>query len=106
MPETFPVLDPDTGTLTDVEHFSITEVAEMLHISRTTAYKAMAEDHWPHMTIVKRVWMSGADVAAVVAGMRRNDAAIPEAEHGVRLGLVIPGEADETHGDQDPGGVR
>jgi len=110
MPETFPVLNRRTGVLEDTEHLTIQEVAARLHVSESWARKTAVEDHWPHMTLGKRSWFSTEDLATIVAGLRRNDVVVPEAdESSIPLGLSVPPDPwliPDSPADQDPGGVR
>lgn len=110
MPETFPVIDPATRERIDVLHYRITEVADMLHMGTTTAYRLLKEEDWPHLQIANRVWVSEADLAAIIDGMRRGrpSAAVPQAEHPAPLGLAVPADPEPADGtpDSDPGGVR
>jgi hypothetical protein len=105
MPETFPVADPNTGELVDTPHYSIDELAAMLHVHATTANRLMRRERWPHFTVNRRAWFSPSDVLAVVASMRRNDE--PDVPEGPppTLGLVVPDD-DAPEGDADPGGIR
>lgn len=109
MPQTFPVLDPATGVLTDTDYYTITEVADMLHVSQSKAYRLMRADGWPHLQIGNAVWLSPQDVGAVVESMRRNDGPVPEgAESQPGLGIPVPADpwVSDDDADQDPGGVR
>lgn len=115
MPETFPVVDETTGALRDVPHYSVVEVAEMLHLHESTVRRLMRVERWPHMEIGNRAWFAAPDVTAALASMRRNDGggegpAEHPADDGADdgepgpLGLVLPD--DDEPGDPDPGGIR
>lgn len=113
MPESFPVVDPTSGELRDVPHYSVAEVAGLLHMGTTTAYRLMHDEGWPHLQIAKRAWISAPDLAAILQGMRRNDdgtAHLPEPEPDAPrhpLGLALPPDPAPVNGpDGDPGGVR
>jgi hypothetical protein len=100
MPETFPVADPTTGALVETPHFSVDEVAHMIHVHPSTVHRLMRRDHWPHLEVANRYWFAESDVTAALARMRRNDEPdLPDAPPGVR-GLVLPPDDDDGADDE------
>jgi hypothetical protein len=103
MPESFPVADPTTGTLTPTPHYSVDEVAAMIHVHPSTVHRLMRRDRWPHLAIANRIWFAEADVLAALAHMRRNDEPdLPPPPPG-RLGLALP--PDDPDEGADDGSV-
>lgn len=88
MPEYFPTRDPKTGELVDTEYFTLDEIAAKLHVSAPTARKLIAENHWPHLVIVRRIYMSAADIGDALDMLRVGP--IPESTEPPALGWAIP----------------
>lgn len=106
MPVKFPEWDDTENRLVERDYFSLSEVATMLHMSRSTAYEAMRAERWPYLKVARRVWISQTNLRTILDQMRHNDDGTAYAEgddDGPALGLAMPPDDD---GDQDPGGVR
>lgn len=103
MPVTFPEWDDNENRLVDRDYLSLSEVAAMLHMSRTTAYDRLKADGWPYLQVANRIWISERDLVVILAGMRHNAGPqVPEGD-GAALGEPLP--ADDW-ADADGGGVR
>lgn len=93
MPERFPVHTGDG--FTEVDHYSLGEVADLFHMHRETARRLMRTEQWPHLRIGKVAWFTEADVAEILAHMRRNGVSEDTGEGAGPLGVVMPPEADD-----------
>jgi len=90
MPVPFPTLDPETGELTQVDYFTLGEVAALLHVSHTTVRRRILADEWPHLTIAQTHYMSAAHIAQVVDMHTVEPApAVPEDPRPPRLGTPL-----------------
>lgn len=67
MPVVFPTLDPATGELVDRTYYTVEEAADRLHVSHSTVRRRILAGEWPHLTIAHAHYMSGEDLARVVA---------------------------------------
>ena len=101
MPTPYPVLDPDSGTLVEVDHYSVGEFADMFHMSATTVRRRIRAGEWVVFEPLPGVYMFTAEqVAAARAAMThrveppRPD--LPEAPR--RLGVPVD--------DSDMEGIR
>ena len=102
MPVTFPEWDETENRLVDRDYLSLSEVAAMLHMSRTTAYDRLKADHWPYLQVANRIWVSERDLVTIVRSMRHNDGP-PPADDGAALGEPLP---EDPWPEADGGGVR
>lgn len=96
MPTDFPVLDPDSGTLVPVPHWTIGEVAAMFGISLSTARRRVKEGEWSTWEPMAGVHWMTAEQIAEARERRLHPAApppppdLPEAPR--RLGTVVDPE--------------
>lgn len=92
MPVTFPEWDETENRLVERDYLSLTEVATLLHMGRTTAWDRLQAEHWPYLRVANRIWISERDLVTILAGMRHNANGVPDGEPGP-LGEPLP--ADE-----------
>ena len=92
MPTPFPVLTDDG--LTEVDHYSLAEVARMLHMGYSTAQRDVHRQKWPHVKVAHRFWFSEADIAQILRILRPYDGP-EERTEPAPLGLVVPPEGDD-----------
>jgi hypothetical protein len=105
MPEIFPTYDPETRQIVDVSYFTLTEIAEMLHLHRQTAKNMIEAEDWPRLVIAKKIYVAADDFGRALDGMRRGG--IPDdPDDAPRLGIPIPRDPFLTQPADDSGGVR
>jgi len=67
MPTPFPELDPDSGTLVQVDYYAVGEVADMFHMSHSTVRRRIRAGEWPSFEPVNGTYyLSAHHVAEVV----------------------------------------
>lgn len=103
MPVTFPEWDEAENRLVDRDYRSLSEVAAMLHIARSTAYERLREDGWPYLQVANRIWISERDLRVILAGMRHNGGAEIPSGSATALGEPLP---EDPWPEADGGGVR
>jgi hypothetical protein len=70
MPTAYPVYDPDSGTLVEVDHYSVGEFAAMFHMSPATVRRRIKAGEWTVFEPLPGVYMfTPEQVAEARAGM-------------------------------------
>jgi hypothetical protein len=86
MPVDFPRLDADTGELVQVKHYTVDEVAAMLHASSNTVRRHCYDDSWPHVRIARHTYMTAEHVERIMELHTVDPDELPELP--TRLGIV------------------
>ena len=104
MPEKLPAWDESTRALGQTEYFTLAEIADMFHVSESTARRFITELGWPHLHIARRLYMTTEDIATALATMRSDG--IPEATGAPELGVSIPEDPPQVDPADDRGGMK
>lgn len=94
MPVAYPSKDPETGELTEVDYFTVGEVAEMFHVSQATVRRRIKAGEWVVFEpVAGAYYMSPDHVAAVVESMTHTVGPpppdVPEGGKPPRLGVPV-----------------
>lgn len=100
MPHVFPVLNPETGQLEQVDHFNLTEVAAMFAISVSTARRRVKSGEWTVWEPIPGVfWMTAEHIAeARERRLRRAAPPLPTAPEAGPPRLGVPVDPHDLEG--------
>lgn len=93
----FPRRDADTNQLVMVTHYTVDELADMLHVSRASVHRKCQTGAWPHLDVLHTRYFAPEHVERIVELLTVDPDALPE--YGVtdppRLGVVSDPVDDE-----------
>jgi excisionase family DNA binding protein len=77
MPIDFPTELPE-GSIGMEPHYTVAEVAALLHVSRNAVYRKLLDGEWPYTQVVRTVYVSQTQLRAILALSRHEPDDEPE----------------------------